>query len=126
MLALEWRDVDLDRGVLRVERSIEETKAGLRVKSPKTKTGRRNIALSQEAVAMLRQHRKDQIELRLALGQGGLSMLVFSNIEGDHIKPNSVSRNWLRLITLKGLPRVGFHSLRHTHASALVNAGVDI
>lgn len=75
---------------------------------------------------MLREHRKRQIELRLALGQGGPPTLVFSTIEGEHIKPNSVSRNWLRLITAKGLPRVGFHALRHTHASALINAGVDI
>ena len=73
-----------------------------------------------------REHRKRQIELRLALGQGGPPTLVFSTIEGEHIKPNSVSRNWLRLITAKGLPRVGFHALRHTHASALINAGVDI
>jgi integrase len=34
LLALQWSDIDLDRGVLRVERSLEETKAGLRVKPP--------------------------------------------------------------------------------------------
>ena len=126
LCALQWSDIDLDRGVIRVERSLEETKSGLRVKAPKTKTGRRNITLSAEAVSMLKEHRKGQIELRLALGQGGQPTLVFSGIEGDHIKPNSISRNLLRLVTLKGLPRVGFHSLRHAHASALLRAGVDI
>src|SRR5262245_29637907 len=48
LLALEWSDIDLDRGVLRVERSVEETKAGLRLKPPKTKRGRRNITLPPE------------------------------------------------------------------------------
>ena len=36
LLALRWSDVDLDRAVLRVERSLEQTKAGLRLKPPKT------------------------------------------------------------------------------------------
>ena len=43
LLALEWKDISLDRGTLRIERSVEETSAGLRIKSPKTKRGRRNI-----------------------------------------------------------------------------------
>src|SRR4051812_47216001 len=39
LLALRWADVDLDGGMIRVERSVEQTKAGLRFKSPKTKNG---------------------------------------------------------------------------------------
>jgi integrase len=126
LLASEWSDIDLDRGVLRVERSVEETKAGLRVKPPKTKRGRRNITLPPEAVAMLRAHRKRQIELRLALGQGGQPSLVFSTIEGDLLSPDNLSRDWPRVCNAKQLPTVGFHSLRHTHVSMLIRAGVDI
>jgi hypothetical protein len=59
------------RPALRVEHSLEETEAGLRLKAPKTKRGRRNIALPQEAIAMLRGHKIRQMEIRLALGQGG-------------------------------------------------------
>src|SRR5262245_43704852 len=43
LLDLQWGDIDLDAATLRVERSLEETNAGLRLKSPKTKSGRRNI-----------------------------------------------------------------------------------
>ena len=39
LAGLQWSDIDLDAGRLRVERSIEKTRAGLRVKSPKTVTG---------------------------------------------------------------------------------------
>ena len=60
LLALQWCDIDLDRAKLRVERSVEETRRGLRVKPPKTKRGRRHIALPPETVAMLRDHRKKQ------------------------------------------------------------------
>ena len=126
LLALEWSDIDLERGVLRVERSLEQTKAGLRLKSPKTKRGRRNIGLPADTVAMLREHRKAQIELRLALGQGGQPVLVFSTIEGGHRKPNGISRGWRQTCKARKLPRVQFHALRHTHASTLIRAGVDV
>ena len=126
LCGLQWTDIDLDRGVLRIERSVEQTGTGLRVKPTKTRRGKRNIALSAEAVTMLREHRKQQIELRLALGQGGQPTLVFSTIEGDYLKPNGISRSWRQTCKAKKLPRVAFHSLRHCHASALIRAGIDI
>src|SRR5262245_27022984 len=39
LLALAWNNVDLDDARLRVERSLEETRAGLRFKTPKTNVG---------------------------------------------------------------------------------------
>src|SRR6478672_3282539 len=126
LLALEWGDVDLDRAVLNVNRSVEETRAGLRIKPPKTKRGRRNIALPPEAVAVLRAHKIAQMELRLALGQGGQPTLVFSTIEGKLLSPDNLSRDWRRVCNAKQLPHVQFHALRHTHASTLIRAGVDV
>ena len=38
LLALRWADVDLSAGVIKIERSLEETKGGLRIKPPKTET----------------------------------------------------------------------------------------
>jgi integrase len=112
--------------VLRVERSVEETKRGLRVKAPKTRRSRRNIGLAPDAVAMLRAHRKQQIELRLALGQGGSPVLVFSTIEGEMLSPDNLSRDWRRICDARRLPRCSFHALRHCHASKLIREGVDI
>jgi integrase len=126
LLALQWSEVDLDRAVLRVERSVEETRSGLRVKPPKTKRGRRNIGLPPEAVATLREHRKRQIELRLLLGQGGQPSLVFGTLEGEPLSPNGISRSWRQTCAARKLPRVSFHALRHTHASMLIRAGVDV
>ncbi len=53
LLALRWTDVDLDRGLLTVNQSLEETKDGLRFKSPKTTKGRRSITLPQMTGAAL-------------------------------------------------------------------------
>lgn len=126
LLALQWSDIDLDTATLRVERSLEETKAGLRIKPPKTKRGRRSIKLPAEAVSMLRAHRIGQMKLRLELGQGGQPSLVFSTIEGKLLSPDNLSRDWARVCVAKKLPRVSFHALRHTHASVLIHAGEDI
>ena len=123
LLGLQWGDVDLDAGTLRVERSVEETKAGLRLKPPKTKRGRRNITLGEGAVAMMRAHKVKQLELRLALGLGKItdSTLVFSTVDGELLRPCNITKAWSRAV-----PGKKFHSLRHTHASMLINAGVDI
>lgn len=51
IVALRWSDIDLDGGKVRVERSLEETKAGLAFKEPKTKAGRRTIGIPQSVVA---------------------------------------------------------------------------
>ena len=75
---------------------------------------------------MLRVHKVQQMELRLALGQGGQPSLVFSTIEGEMLSPDNLSRDWRRVCAARNLPKVSFHALRHTHASTLIRAGVDI
>jgi integrase len=68
LLALEWCDVDLDKGLVRINKSLEETKRGLRVKPPKTASGRRIVTIPPDTASMLREHRRQQAELRLQLG----------------------------------------------------------
>src|SRR5262249_25565629 len=70
LLALRWQDVDLDGSALRVERSLEQTRKGLRFKSPKSAHGRRTISLAPAVVSELRAHWRAQQEQRLALGLG--------------------------------------------------------
>jgi integrase len=128
ILGLQWGDIDLDAATLRVERSVEETKAGLRLKPPKTKRGRRKISLPSEAVSALRAHKLAQMKMRLTIGLGPIKpdTNVFGDIEGRLRSPHAISRAWRSFCIAKKLPRVKFHSLRHTHASALIRAGVDV
>ena len=128
LLALPWTAVDLDGASLRVERSLEETKAGLAFKPPKTKHGRRTISLPPGAVAALREHRRKQLELRMALGLGRPEpdALVFCNPDGSPMSPDNLSRDWGRACRNLDLPKVTFHALRHTHVSALIAANVDV
>lgn len=139
LLALRWKDVDLDGAKLRVEQSLEQTKPrpdsddplakrGLRFKAPKTKHGRRQIALPPSIVAELRAHWKGQQEHRLKLGLGKASddALVFPSLEGGPRSPNAVTKEWERLVSTLKLPPVSLHALRHTHASQLIASGMDV
>jgi integrase len=69
-LALRWKDVDLQKNIVRIERSLEQTKGSLRFKSPKTKNGRRNVSISRWLSAESKSHRARQDERRLAIGAG--------------------------------------------------------
>jgi integrase len=125
-LALRWSDVDLDGGKLRVEQSLEQTKAGLKFKAPKTKYGRRSITLPASLVAELRAHWTAQQQQRLALGQGKApdDALVFATWDGNARSP-ALTKEWSVQMAAAGL-KVTLHALRHTHVSSLIAAGVDI
>lgn len=129
ILALDWTNVDLEAGTITIVRSLEQTKAGLRFKAPKTRKGRRVVSLPPIAVDALRAHRRGQLELRMALGQGKLppDALVFCAYDESPIPPNNLSRDWRRFVLArKELPRISFHGLRHSHVSALIAGGVDV
>jgi integrase len=126
--ALAWGAVDLENGVVRVERSLEETAEGLRFKAPKTKHGKRSISLPGNVVEILRVHRRRQAEQWMALGMGrpGSGDLLFTLPEGSPYPPDKLSRDWGNVVRDRKLPRIMFHALRHSHASALIAAGLDV
>jgi integrase len=129
VLALRWGRVDLDRKVIEVREALEETKAhGIRFKAPKTKAGRRDITLPDLLVDELREFRKAQLELRIKLGAGKLAsdMLLFAGVDGALPSQKRFSKAWSDFADQIEMPELGFHNLRHTHASQLIGAGVDI
>jgi len=129
VLALRWTNVDLDAKVIKVREALEQTAAfGIRFKPPKSKAGRREITLPDILVDALREHRKAQLELRMQLGVGRLpdDALLFATIEGRPWAPNLLSTLWLNFARSIRMSEVTFHALRHTHASQLIDQGVDI
>jgi len=129
ILALRERNLDLDRGVIRVREALERTLAhGVRFKSPKTKAGRRDITLPALALKTLRDHRRERLEMRMRLGLGKLGPddLLFANADGKPVRPDAISNAWSEFADRIGMPEITFHALRHTHASQLIAEGVDI
>jgi len=125
ILALRWRNVDLDRGDLRVVESLEQTKSGLRFKAPKNEKARA-ITIPAFAIEELRRLKREQAEELLGLGvrQNGDTLLC-ARADGEAMQPRSLTHEFTRLvIRAKDLPRVRFHDLRHSHATQLLLAGV--
>ncbi|WP_291684923.1 site-specific integrase, partial [Bradyrhizobium sp.] len=122
--ALRWRNVDLVTGQISVVESLEQTKSGLRFKSPKSGKGR-TVALSATMVEELRAHRIKRAEDLLRLG---IAMsdddLVISHADGSIVPPIYISQQWARTIRKTGLAHLRYHDLRHAHASHLLANGV--
>ena len=131
LLALRWGRVDIDSAAakhIRISEAIEETKAkGIRFKVPKTKNSVRDISLPDIVVDALRELRRQQLEQRIALGLGKLPQdaLLFPRIDGTAQSPRAFSKDWAVVAKSIGLP-VTFHAFRHTHASHLIDAGIDV
>lgn len=128
LLALTWKNIEFEGTRLHVEHSIEQTKTGLRIKSPKTRYGRRVISLPAWIMTDLREHWRAQQEMRLRLGLGKASddELVFPNLDGQPRSPNAVTKEWATAATRLGLAKVSLHALPHTHASQLISSGMDV
>jgi integrase len=118
--------VDLDRGIIRIVESLEQTKKGLRFKSPNTHRARA-ISLPSFAVEELRRLKREQAERLLTLGirQTGATLLC-ARADGKPLQPQSLTLEFPRFLARLGsdFPRVRFHDLRHTLATQLVLAGV--
>jgi integrase len=124
-LALRWRDVDFERHEVRVVQSLEQTKAGIRFKPPKS--GRaRAIAMPTFLTTELRSHKAKQAEQFLACGIRQTSdTLVCCDVEGRPYQPRGITHSFAAAVSkANGIPRVRFHDLRHTHATQLLAAGV--
>jgi len=77
VVALRWRNVDLDRGQISVVASAEQTDQGVREKEPKNGKGR-TIVLSATEVEELRTHRRRQAEALLASACGSRTITTSS------------------------------------------------
>jgi len=83
----------------------------------------------RETVDLLREQRERQLFERRAWGKGYRADLdlVFCRPGGSPEDPNVVGRRFGRRIRdLARLPAIGLHGLRHTHATLLLEEGVDV
>jgi len=126
VLALRWSDIR--NGTAFVDRSLCQTRDGLIFKSTKTEKPR-EVSLPPTMPAVLARHRERQDEHRRKFGADYRSDLdlIFADPDGSPLMPNSVSATVSRLCRRLGLPKgASLHVLRHSHASLLLEKGVDL
>jgi integrase len=126
LLALQWADVNFETGLMLVTKSVEETKAGLRIKCTKSEEPRQFI-VPKSALEVLEQRRTEQERDKELYGADYEDLgLIFCRPEGGYLRPDKVSVRVTELARKCGLKGVGLHALRHTHASELLSKGVPI
>jgi integrase len=126
LLALQWTDIDWASRKLGVNKSLEQTAAGLRVKSTKSKKPRQ-FQLSQGAIAALQFLRDQQLEhRRLFGGDYHDNGVIFAAPNGEHLQPDLISQTIVRRLRKAGIQNASLHSLRHSNATNLLSKGVPV
>lgn len=128
LLALRWKDIDLDGRALRVRWAVKRTKdKARRVGLPKSENSRRVISLDEFAASLLRAHKARQNEERLRYGaEYEQNDLVFCTRQGRLLMSSNLLRLHYQLCRKVGVPEIHFHeATRHTHATLLYAAGAD-
>jgi integrase len=113
-MALRWEDVDVAKGVIRVERAYDEK--GRVHLEPKSRAGRRTIPIIGALRDELLAHKSRE---------GRESGLVFGSSEETPFVTSNLWRRAQVAWRRAGLNPIGLHEARHTFASILIAAGVN-
>ena len=117
-LGLTWQDFDLQRGLVRVQRSLKKTtERGFFFGDLKTKSSNRVLFLDVETLEALRK----AYSLRRSSTD-----LVFHNKKGLPISNSTLFCKLARVLKKAGLPHCRIYDLRHSHASILLEKGIPV
>ena len=127
-LGLQWRDIDFNNGKLSVRRALVIMKGGgFEFTEPKSAKSRRSIPLSASMLEILRNHRRDMLELKLKMGDAFQNNdLVFPSEVGTPVLSGNLDkRHFKKILKQAGLRKIRLYDLRHTMATMLLSKGVN-
>ena len=126
VLALKWEHIDFENAVVHVCENKVITEDGALTKAPKSAAGIRDITLGSGVLKELKMAHAQYNRNKLAMGARFKdSGLVFSQEDGSAYRPESLTRMWRRFLEKHQLKDIRFHDLRHSCATAMLEAGVD-
>lgn len=124
LIGLKWSDIDLDKRVMHIRRSMEYrySVGEWRVGEPKSKSGYRDVPLTEEAVAILKNQKEKLKTIKIINMQ--FSEFVFISRKGEPTKNSAYDTALFKLCDKADISRFSMHVLRHTMATRCIEAGM--
>ncbi|MCD8089285.1 MAG: site-specific integrase [Clostridiales bacterium] len=136
LIALTWDDINFDNNTITINKSAARLNRETIIKSTKNKSSERTISIHKEVMSLVRFWQNEQRRLRLSLGtkwEGG--NYIFIQWNGKLMNPGTPDQSFKSMLkryndTVEDeadkLPNIRFHDLRHTSATLLISANMDI
>lgn len=135
LLALTWDDIDLDNGLIVVNKAIKSVadvssngrgKSKIISQTPKSQKGTRKVRMTKRQITILKKHKRKQFENTLKLEiEYNKNDLVFCNSYGNYLDASNVRKRFSRIFELNDIRKIKFHDLRHTYATRLFELGEE-
>lgn len=118
-LALSWSDIDFIKSSVHVSKTIIQ-RSNVIQDSPKTRHSNRTVYIDNDTVQILKFWRKKQNNNLISLSD--ITVFSFQGIRQSYSNELVVLGKHFKNA---GVPHIGFHGFRHTHASLLMNNDVN-
>lgn len=126
LAALRWENVDFEKNTLHICENRVHGVGEVITKAPKSAAGNRKITVSSDVMAVLAKAKLDYFNEKAAFGSGFCDLgYVIHNTDGKPYHPDSLTKKWARFVETNGLEYIRLHDLRHTNATAMMQAGVN-
>ena len=117
LTVLQWEDLNLTTGELRISKQAVVIGSEVVVTEPKTKAAVRTLLLPPKVLEVFREYRKRNVSRWL---------FPSPKKEDSPLLPSVVRQRLHRLLDHAGCERMRFHDLRHTFATLALESGKDV
>jgi integrase len=131
LLALKWKDIDFKEQTISITKTYynpNHNEQEYQLLTPKTRGSIRTIKMDPHIMALLKKHKAEQNELKMRMRHEYQDNdFVFARPSGHPEVMKKIEKRMNRLLKLAKIDKhLTPHSLRHTHTSLLIEAGLGI